>query len=181
MLVRLFEYDTQIVLDQGEVPREVFTVKFPNTEVLYLRYAKTKTPDAYRYMIRTPGGNMKYDVPLLKIHQYTLDEGWLSDFDRTTLFETAKEVIDEIAKKYGKVVKEMGKVMGGALLETNARRIRYEGRAEGRVEGRNEGYAEKGIKIFLNLLATGMSQNDAQHLAEIDDRLVKEALKLRKK
>lgn len=59
--------------------------------------------------------------------------------------------------------------MIGTLLETNARRIK------------NEGSAEKGIKIFLNLLATGMSQNEAQRLTEIDNELVKEALKLQKK
>lgn len=93
----------------------------------------------------------------------------MSDFDRTTLLETANDVINEIAKKYQNVVKGVGKVMGGALLETNARRIKNEGIAEG--------IAEKGIKIFLNLLATGMAANEAQRLAEIDDALVEKALK----
>ena len=44
-----------------------------------------------------------------------------------------------------------------------------------------QGIAEKGIKIFLNLLATGMSKDEAQQLAEIDDELVNEALKLQEK
>ena len=222
MLIRLFEYDAQIALDQGEIVKEVLTVEFPHTAVLYLRYAKTKTPDAYKYVIKTPGGRVEYDVPLFKTQQYTLDEifekklfllipfyifskeaefsmyeaeplklealkneymeiierldqmvqeGWLSDFDRSTLLETAKEVMDEIAKKYQVVVKGMDQIMGGALLETNARKIKNEGRVEG--------FDEKGIKIFLNLLATGMSENEAQCLAEIDDELVKIALKSR--
>lgn len=55
--------------------------------------------------------------------------------------------------------------MVGALLETNARRIKNEGKVE----------------VFLNLIADGMPKNKAQHLAEIDDELVKEALKLQKK
>ena len=55
-----------------------------------------------------------------------VQEGSLSDFDRTTLLETADDVIREIAKKYQNVVKEMRGVMGGTLLETNARRIKNE-------------------------------------------------------
>lgn len=219
MLIRLFEYDAQIALDRSEVSREILTVTFPNTAVLYLRYAKTNTPDTYRYVIKTPSGSIEYDVPLLKTQQYTLSDIFeknllllipfyifskeaefseyesnpskleglqheyqeiiarldklvqddrLTDFDRTTLLETAKNVIDEIAKKYQNVVKGMDDIMGGALLETNARKIRNEGIAEG--------FAEKGIKIFLNLLATGMPQDEAQRLAEISDKLVEKAL-----
>lgn len=222
MLIRLFEYDAQIALDQGEISKESIIVEFPHTAVLYLRYAKASTPDVYRYVIRTPGGSIEYEVPLFKTQQYTMDEifeknlfllipfyifsketefshyetesfkfetlkneyremigrldgvvqdGRLSDFDRSTLLETAKDVIDEIAKKYQNVVKGMDDIMGGALLETNARKIKNEGRVEG--------LAEKGIKIFLNLLSTGMPEIEAQRLAEIDDDLVEKALKSR--
>jgi len=219
--IRLFEYDAQIALDEGGVTEETLTVTFPDTAVLYLRTYK-KTPDKMKYVIITPGGTVQYDIPIMKVQKYSLDdifdkrllmlipfyifskeaefsmyeaeplklealkneymeiierldqmvqEGWLSDFDRSTLLETAKEVMDEIAKKYQVVVKGMDQIMGGALLETNARKIKNEGRVEG--------FAEKGIKIFLNLLATGMSENEAQCLAEIDDELVKIALKSR--
>lgn len=234
MLIRLFEYDAQIALDKGEVTKEVLTVEFPNTAVLYLRYAKTKAVDAYKYIIKTPGGKIEYDVPLFKAQQYTLNEifeknllllipfyifskegefpeceksplklealkneyleiierldqlvqdGRLTDFDRTTLLETAKDVINEIAKKYQNVVKGVNIVMGGTLLETNARRIKNEGRAEGKAEGkaegREEGRTEKGIRVFLNLLGAGMPESEAQRLAEIGDDLVEKALKLR--
>lgn len=37
MIIRLFEYDAQIALDEGEVANETLTVTFPNTAVLYLR------------------------------------------------------------------------------------------------------------------------------------------------
>lgn len=223
MLIRLFEYDAQIALDQGKTLKEVLTIEFPHTAVLYLRYAKTNTPDAYKYVIKTPGGSIEYDIPLFKAQQYTMEEifeknlfllipfyifskeaefsgyetdssrletlkneylkmierldgvvqeGRLTDFDRSTLLEAAKDVINEIAKKYQNVVKGMNDVMGGALLETNARKIKNEGRVEG--------LAEKGIKIFLNLLSTGMPEIEAQRLAEIDDDLVEKALKSQK-
>ena len=182
MLIRLFEYDAQIALDSGEVNRETLTVEFPNTAVIYLRCYKTTTPDVYRYVIKTPGGIVEYDVPILKTQKYTLEEIFekelillipfyifsreadfaqyesnseklealkdeyreiidrldklvqdekLSDFDRNTLIETAEDVINEIAKKYENLRKGIGDVMGGAILDTNARRILNQGRVEG--------------------------------------------------
>ncbi len=214
-------------MDAGTISKEVLTVEFPHTAVLYLRYAKKSEPQGYRYVIKTPGGTVEYDVPVLKTQKYTIDdifeknllmlipfyifskeaefsqyeadpekletlkseyraimerldalvrEGRLSDFDRTTLLETDDNVIQEIAKKYQNVVKGMGEVMGGTLLETNARRIKNEGRTEGRLEGQEE----KGIQVFLNLIRAGIPREEAQRLAEIGNDLVEKALRLQK-
>ena len=73
MTVRLFEYDAQIALDEGEVTEETLTVTFPNTAVLYLRTYK-KTPDKMKYVIATPGGTVRYDVPIMKVQAYSLDD-----------------------------------------------------------------------------------------------------------
>ena len=73
MTIRLFEYDEQIALDEGEVVNETLTVTFPNTAVLYLRNYK-KTPDKMRYVIKTPGGTVEYDVPIMKVQEYTLED-----------------------------------------------------------------------------------------------------------
>ena len=73
MTIRLFEYDAQIALDEGEVINETLTVTFPNTAVLYLRNYK-KTPDKMRYVIKTPGGIVEYDVPIMKVQEYTLED-----------------------------------------------------------------------------------------------------------
>ncbi len=71
--IRLFEYDAQIALDEGEVTEETLTVTFPNTAVLYLRTYK-KTPDKMKYVIVTPGGTVQYDVPIMRVQAYTLDD-----------------------------------------------------------------------------------------------------------
>lgn len=72
IMIRLFEYDAQIALDEGTVAEETLTVTFPNTAVLYLRSYK-KTPDKMRYILNTPGGTVEYDVPIMKIDAYPLD------------------------------------------------------------------------------------------------------------
>ena len=71
--IRLFEYDAQIALDEGEVTEETLTVTFPNTAVMYLRAYK-KTPDKMKYIIITPGGMVQYDIPIMRVQSYSLDE-----------------------------------------------------------------------------------------------------------
>lgn len=71
--IRLFEYDAHIALDEGEVTEETLTVTFPNTAVLYLRSYK-KTPDKMKYVIITPGGTVQYDIPIMKVQTYSLDD-----------------------------------------------------------------------------------------------------------
>ncbi|MEZ3446440.1 MAG: hypothetical protein K1W30_15160 [Lachnospiraceae bacterium] len=71
--IRLFEYDAQIALDEGEVTEETLTVTFPNTAVLYLRTYK-KTPDKMKYVIITPGGSVQYDILIMKVQTYSLDD-----------------------------------------------------------------------------------------------------------
>ncbi len=78
MTIRLFEYDAQIALDEGKVTGETLTVTFPNTAVLYLRSRK-KTPDKMKYVIKTPGGTVEYDVPIMKMQEYSLDDIFAKD------------------------------------------------------------------------------------------------------
>ena len=167
--IRLFEYDAQIALDEGEVTEETLTVTFPNTAVLYLRNYK-KTPDKMKYVIVTPGGTVKYDIPLMKVQNYTLDDifekrllllipfyifsheknfpeynsneqklaklkseyryilerldeveqqGVIGAFDKRTIIELSSDV-----------VKGVGDIMGGALVETSARKLKNEAKRE---------------------------------------------------
>ena len=71
--IRLFEYDAQIALDEGEVTEETLTVTFPNTAIIYLRTYQN-TPDKMKYIIITPGGTVQYDVPVMKVQAYSLED-----------------------------------------------------------------------------------------------------------
>lgn len=182
--VRLFEYDAQIALDEGEVTEETLTVTFPNTAVLYLRTYKN-TPDKMKYVIITPGGTVRYDVPVMKVQNYTLDDifekrllllipfyifsyeksfpeynssgqkleelkseyqgilerldglerrGVVGAFEKRTIIDLTGDVIKEIAQKYENVQKGVGDIMRGALIETEARRLRDEAKKEAKKE-----------------------------------------------
>lgn len=73
MLVRFFEYDTQIALDEGKLKENVLTVTFPHSAVLFLRCGAL-TPDTLKVRMVTPGGSFEYDIQVMKSQKYILDE-----------------------------------------------------------------------------------------------------------
>lgn len=196
--IRLFEYDAQIALDEGEVTEETLTVTFPNTAVLYLRTYKN-TPDKMKYVIITPGGTVQYDVPIMKVQMYSLDDifekgllmlipfyifsheksfpeynsneqkleelkaeyqgilerldeleqqGVIGAFDKRTIIEISGDVIKEIAQKYENVQKGVGDMMGGALIETEARIILNQGIKQGKSQGISETKKQTALKLL---------------------------------
>ena len=219
--IRLFEYDAQIALDEGEVTEETLTVTFPNTAILYLRTYK-KTPDKMRYVIITPGGTVQYDVPIMKVQKYSLDDifekrllilipfyifsheksfpeynsneqklaelkaeyqkilekldgleqqGVIGAFDRRTIIELSEDVIKEIAQKYENVQKGIGDIMGGALIETEARTILNQGKTQGISEAKEQTALKllKRGKQTIEEIAedTGLSVTEVEQLAEL--------------
>ncbi len=73
MLIRIFEYDTQISLDSGDLYQDTFMVRFPHSAVLFLRSTEA-TPSQMNIVIWTPGGEVSYNVPVIKVKSYTLEE-----------------------------------------------------------------------------------------------------------
>ena len=203
--IRIFEYDAQIALDEGEITEETLTVTFPNTAVLYLRVRK-KTPDKMKYVIITPGGTVQYDIPVMKVQTYSLDEifekrllmlipfyifsheknfqeynsssqkmadleaeykkilqrldvlekhGIIGAFDKRTIIELSNDVIKEITQKFKNVQKGMGDIMGGALIETDARIILNQGISQGISQGKILGIDEEKKKTAARMLKKG--------------------------
>ena len=140
-------------------------------------------------LIKTPGGTVEYDVPIMKVQEYSLEdifskgllllipfyifsheknfkvynsneqrlaelkaeyrsilerldkleqEGIIGAFDKRTIIELSGDVVREIAQKYENVQKGVGDIMGGALIETEARTILNRGKDEGRNENKKE-------------------------------------------
>ena len=131
--------------------------------------------------IVTPGGTVEYNVPIMKVQMYSLEDifekgllllipfyifshekdfseynsneqkleelkaeyrdilerldglerqGDIGAFDKRTIIELSGDVIREIAQKYENVQKGVGDIMGGALIETSARRLKTEAEIE---------------------------------------------------
>lgn len=181
MLVRFFEYDAQIALEQSEIVRNILTVTFPHSAVLFLRCDST-TPDEMIIRIVTPGGEVSYEIPVMKSQCYTLEdimskqllflipfyifthekkleecdrdseklealkaeyavirrflerqtsEKYIDEFTKCTIVDMSKRVLDGIAEKYVNVREGVESVMGGRVLEYEAKTIKNEGINEG--------------------------------------------------
>ena len=63
--------------------------------------------------------------------------GIISEYYLKTILDMAGKVVRNIAKKYVKTTERIGDIMGGKILEYEAKTIMNEGRAEGRKEGGN--------------------------------------------
>ena len=81
MLIRIFEYITQEALDSGKVEQYKLIVTIPHAAVLFLRSGKN-TPDVMSIVINTPGGSVSFNVPVLKVKSYSLEQL----FDKNLLF-----------------------------------------------------------------------------------------------
>lgn len=221
MIVRMFEYGSQIALDDGLIEGNALYVKFPNAAVLFLR-SNSNTPDTMQINIETPGGEVSYEIPVLKMKRYTLDEIFeknllflipfyifthesrLQEYDkdkekRQTLLEEYREirkrleqlakdeVIDEytkctivdmsnkvlqsIAEKYEEVQKGVKKIMGGNVLDYEAKKILNKGIATGIAKGKTEANIEsaqrmllKDMQISLIMEVTNLSEEKIEGL-----------------
>ena len=73
MIIRMFEYDTQLALENRELTSDTLTVRFPDSAIVSLRHTKN-TPEVMTVKVLTPGGKVAYTVPVLKVKRYTVNE-----------------------------------------------------------------------------------------------------------
>ena len=73
MIIRIFEYATQVALDSAALENNRLTVTIPNASVIFLRSDRS-TPDEMIIEIITPGGNVNFKVPVMKVKTYSLRE-----------------------------------------------------------------------------------------------------------
>ena len=197
--------------------QETLTVTFPNTAVIYLRTYK-KTPDKMKHVIITPGGTVGYDVPIMKVQAYSLDDIFrkqllllipfyifsheknlpeynsnmeklaelkaeyqdilarldelerqemIGAFDKRTIIELSNDVMKELTQKYENVQKGVGDIMGGALIETTARKLKNE--AENETKRQTALRMLKRGKLTLEEIAeySGLSITEVKQLAGI--------------
>lgn len=188
LLVRMFEYDTQIALDDGIISNNVLHVEFPNSAVLFLRSDKT-VPDTMQISINTPKGEISYDIPVMKTQEYSIEQifekkllflipfyifthesnfkeydinvskfeilkeeygyiksrleelckaGEINEYTKCTITDMSNKVLENIANKYPNVKKGVKDIMGGQVLDYEAKRILSKGIEEGRKEKETE-------------------------------------------
>ena len=90
-----------------------------------------------RYVIVTPGGTVQYDIPVMK----------------------------EIAQKYENVQKGVGDIMGGALIETSARKLKIEAENEANKKTAQRMLNMGKLTIEEVAICSGLSVEEVEQLA----------------
>ncbi len=73
ILIRIFEYDAQIAVDTAITDESKLYVRFPRSGLLLLR-SNSKTPDEASVVISTPKDEVAYNIPIVKVSDFTIDE-----------------------------------------------------------------------------------------------------------
>ena len=89
-------------------------------------------------------------------------------FDKRTIIELSNDVIKEIAQKYENVQKGVGDIMGGALIETEARTILNQGIKQGKTQGISE------TKKLIALRMLKMGKLTIEEIAECSELSIAE-------
>lgn len=156
MLVRIFEYDSQIALQNTTVIEDTLEVEFPQSAVLQLRSDK-KIKRKLKLVIKTPGGNVSYEVPVLNVQEYDLD----TIFEKGLYF-LLPFYIFRYEKELGSISKDTNK-----LTELKCTYIDIEQRLEQvKLEGKIDEYTKRNI--------LEMSMHVLRKIANGKDNLIEE-------
>ena len=207
MLVRFFEYDSQIAIDGSTLEGNRLRVKFPHSAALYLRSGKN-TPEELILCLDTPGGILEYPIPIMKCQSYTLSEIFnkkllfllpfyiftyesrfeeyeenaeklaelqseyeqmkerleelcirreINEYTKLMLIDMSKRVLDHIAVKKKNIREGVKKVMGGKVLEYEAKTILKTGIEQGLEQGLEQGALRKLIQLICRKRRRGTS------------------------
>ena len=200
LLMRLFGHAAQTAIASRTIHGNRMIEEIPYSAVLLL-HSTENTPNVMTIEMRVRGKNVDFNVPVMKVKDYTIDEifekklfflipfyifnyesqfekkeeqggrlkglmkdyqrifdsldeaaekGLISAFMRKMIIEMSNKVLEKIAVKYGKVMEGVKSIMGGKVLEYEAKDILNEGRAEGRAEGEQKKAKEMAVELYKN-------------------------------
>ena len=159
IIVRIFEYDTQIALNDREQEGYRLKVNFPHTAVIALR-ASGKMPESMSVEINTPGGSVEYDVPVLKTQVYSLDE----IFDKNLLFLLPFYIFsyEKQFKKYDADESQMAEMVES--LKLIVKRL-----GDLIQDGKLDQYTAQTLIFCFNKVAKSLAVDHANVLKGVDD------------
>ncbi|MCR2048019.1 hypothetical protein NSB25_12050 [Acetatifactor muris] len=92
----------------------------------------------------------EYEIIKSKLEEF-LNRGIISEYTRCTIMDMSNKVLEHIAIKYNSVREGVSAVMGGKVLEYEAKTIKREGIREGIRQGLEQGL-EQGIIGTVSIL-----------------------------
>ena len=112
-------------------------------------------------------------------------EGHIDEYIRCTILDMSNRVLEHIAEKYQNVKEGVKAVMGGRVLEYEAKTILKRGIAQGEKRGekrgvkrgRRQGIAQGKMELVDVMLKKGKSYEEISELTDIPIKQLKQAAK----
>ena len=105
------------------------------------------------------------------------ENGKINEYTKQTIIKMTGNVVSGLARNYEVIQEGVADVMGGKILEYEAKDILNRGKAQGITIGHAKGMEEKTRVIIANMLKRNMSDADICALAECSQEMVDEVRK----
>ena len=103
-----------------------------------------------------------------------LEKGSISAYTRKIIMEMSDKVLENIAQKYEHVREGVKSVMGGKILEHEAKTILREGWQQGRREGEDYGRMEQAKETAFNLRTIGLGEETIAKMVNVQVFVIRE-------
>ncbi len=119
----------------------------------------------------------------VKIRHYldtTCRAGGINEYEKRAILDLSKKVLDNLSKGSKKVKEEVESIMGGKILDYEAKDILNQGIeqgisqgieqgiSQGIEQGISQGIEQKTLQVYQNCIKRGMSEEDARAIAGMD-------------
>ena len=131
--VRIFEYDSQIALDNSRIEGNKLIVTFPKSAVLFLR-SNANTPDEMIIRIEAMNGEaLEYAIPVMKTQKYTIEEIFekkllflipfyiFSHESRFEEYNSSEEAMEPLLKEYQDIEKRLEELRNAGEIDERTR------------------------------------------------------------
>ncbi len=105
------------------------------------------------------------------------ENGEINEYTKQTIIKMTENVVSSLARNYEIIQEGVTEIMGGKILEYEAKDILNRGKAQGITIGHEKGMEDKTKIIVLNMLKRGMPDVDICALAECSQEMVDEVRK----
>ena len=116
-------------------------------------------------------------VTFMEQLEQAVTDGRLSVYERGTILDMSRRVLEHIAAKYNTVRKGVGEIMGGKVLDYETKRIYNAGKADGKAEGLLEGQLESRRQTARKMHEMGMEIKTITEVLGADESTIEEWLK----
>ena len=151
------EYDIQVMKSQQYTLKEIFEKNLLLLIPFYIFSHETRFEEYEKDKLKLKALQEEYEQIKNKLEEL-LNQGALSEYMKCTIIDMSNKVLEHIAARYDSVKEGVKAVMGGKVLDYEAKTIKREGLKEGIEQGIEQG-EDRLSRLITKLMEGNRSQD----------------------